>query len=296
MKKLFFALLTFILPAVGFSQSLTVNEVSANMSKGVNKGFEVEIPATAVKDVEKDWKRTLTTGSKAKLSEGNGEIVLRGGDNKNISSKPFTLYSILVSNNDGVKLTVWFTYDDTTFISPHSGKSEANAVSLFVHDFATAEYFLAIKSMYKKERDKLEKQKDDLEKSIKSQEKSSLKITDNKRAIARAQDDLLTNDNDQKEATVAINLQQAELNKDRSGNPEIYKAADKELKELQDAKKKLQDRDQALHKKIDEWNKEITTEERNITTEKQTQSQATEAIEKQKQLIQNLASKLKAIK
>ena len=155
---------------------------------------------------------------------------------------------------------------------------------------------MATKTMYQKERDKLEKLKDDLEKSIKNQEKSNLKITDNKRAIARAQDDLMTNENDQKEASNAITLQQAELNKDRSGNPEIYKAAEKELKEMEDARKKLQDRNQGLHKKIDEWNKEVATEERNITTEKQSQAQTSAAIEKQKALISNLAAKLKSIK
>ena len=259
------------------------------MSKGINTGLEAEIPATSIKDVERDWKRRLTTGSKAKLTETNGEIIVHGIDNKDISAKPFNLYSILTTNNDGVKLTVWFTNNDTVFFT-------SKPASLLVHDFATAEYFLATKTMHQKERDKLEKLKDDLEKSIKNQEKSNLKITDNKRAIARAQEDLTTNESDQKEASSAITLQQAELNKDRSGNPEIYKAADKELKEMEDAKKKLQDRNQALHKKIDDWNKEVVAEERNITTEKQTQAQTAEAIEKQKTLIANLAAKLKSIK
>ena len=290
MKIFFLPLLALALPLAGFSQTaIVVKEVSANMSKGINTGVEAEIPATSIKDVERDWKRRLTTGSKAKLTETNGEIIVRGIDNKDISAKPFNLYSILNTNNDGVKLTVWVTNNDTVFFTSKSA-------SLLVHDFATAEYFLATKTMYQKERDKLEKLKDDLEKSIKNQEKSNLKITDNKRAIARAQDDLMTNENDQKEASNAITLQQAELNKDRSGNPEIYKAAEKELKEMEDARKKLQDRNQGLHKKIDEWNKEVATEERNITTEKQSQAQTSAAIEKQKALISNLAAKLKSIK
>ena len=295
MKNLLVTCLTIVLPWLGFSQTIQVREVNSNMSKGVHSGFETEIPATAVKDVERDLKRRLTAGSKAKLTEANGEIAVHGIDNKDISAKPFNLYSVITATNNGVKLTVWFTYNDTVFFTK-SGNSDATAASLFVHDFAAAEYFLAVKSMYQKEREKLEKLKDDLEKSIKLQEKSNLKITDNKRAVARAQDDLVTNDNDQKEAASAINLQQAELNKERNGNPEIYKAADKALTELQDEKKKLQDRNVGLHKKIDEWNKEITTEERNITTEKQTQSKADGAIEKQKLLISELAAKLKAIK
>jgi hypothetical protein len=290
MKNALFAFLIFILPSVAFSQvSIQVKEVNTNMSKGINNGFEVEIPATAVKDVERDWKRRLTVGNKAKLAEANGEIAVHGIDNKDISPKLFNLYSVLVSNNDGVKLTAWFTYNDTTFFTTAAAK-------LFMHDFATAEYFLAVKSMHQKERDKLEKLKDDLERSIKIEEKSELKITDNKRAIARAQDDLVTNDNDQKEASTAINLQQAELNKDRNGNAEIYKAADKELKEMQDGKKRLQDHNLTLHKKIDEWNKEIANEERSITVEKQSQGQTAVAIEKQKSLIADLAAKLKAIK
>ena len=156
MKNHFLAYLILCLPMLGISQTvIKVKEVTVNMSKGVNTGFETDIPATALKDVEKDWKRRLTSGSKAKMTETNGEIAVRGIENKDIAARPFNLYSILASTNDGVKLTVWFNYNDTTFFSAKSGKSETTAASAFVRDFAAAEYFLAIKTMHQKERDKL---------------------------------------------------------------------------------------------------------------------------------------------
>jgi hypothetical protein len=290
MKSLFITGLFFGLAITCVAQvSIEVKEVSANMSKGVNKGFETEIPGTSIRDVERDWKRRLTVGSKAKLSEANGEITVHGIDNKDIAAKPFNVFGILIATNEGVKLTAWFTYNDTVFFTNPSA-------SLFVRDFARAEYYLAVKNLHQKERDKLEKLKDDLDRSVRVEERSEMKIADNKRLIARAQEDLVTNNEDQNDATTAINLQQAELNKDRNGNAELYKAAEKALQSLQDDKKKLQDKNQSLHKKIDEWNKEISNEEITVSNEKKTQGQSVDAIAKQKLLIQNLAVKLKTIK
>lgn len=296
MKTIFVALLSMVLTTAGFSQAIKVKEVTVNMSKGMNNGFEVDIPQAAAKDVEKDWKHRLTVGNKAKLAETNGEIGARGIDNKDIATQPFNAYCIVSSSTGGVKLIAWFTFNDTTFFATKSGRSEAIAASRFVRDFANAEYFITVKNTYEKEREKLDKMRDELEKSVKAQEKSALKISENKRAIARAQEDLAANDNDQMEATAAVNLQQAEVDKARNGNPDIYKAADKELKELQDEAKKLKSKNADLHKKIDEWNKENTTEDRNMTSAKKDQAKATDTMEKQKALIKDLAAKLKAIK
>jgi hypothetical protein len=296
MKSIFLALLSLVFTIAGFSQAIKVTEATVNMGRGLNNGFVVEIPQAAVKDIERDWKHRITVGNKAKLTETNGEVVARGVDNKDIAGQLFNVYCVTTSTAGGVKFTAWFTFDDTIFFATKSGRSEANAASRFVRDFASAEYFITVKNTYEKEREKLDKMRDDLEKSIRAQEKSALKISENKRAIARAQEELATNDNDQMDATTAVNLQQAEVEKRRNGNPDIYKAADKELKELQDEAKKLKNRNTDLHKKIDEWNKENTAEERNITSAKKDQAKATDTVEKQKSLIKDLAAKLKAIK
>ena len=296
MKNHLLILLLFIFPLAGFSQtSIKVKEAAATMSKGSNNGFEVEIPQSSAKEVERDWKRRLTAGSKAKLTETNGEIAMRGWEDKEIAQQLFNVYSIIASTESGVKLTVWFTYNDTTFFNTKSGKPEATAASRFVRDFAAAEYFLAIKSAHQKAREKLDKLKDELEKNVRLEERSTQKIAENKRAVARAQEDLATNDNDQKEATAAITAQQADVAKARAGNAEVYKAAAKSLEEQQDAKKKLQSRSEDIHRKIDGWNKEIAAEDRSMATAKQGETQAADAISKQKLLIKDLEAKLKSI-
>ena len=295
MKNIFTAILTLLLPLLIVAQnSVSVKPTTAKMSKGTNPGFETEIPYANIKDVEKDWKHRLTAGSKVKQSEANGEIAVKGIDNKLVSSQPYNVYCILTATNTGVKLNAWFTYNDTVFFTP--GKSDNTAAQRFVQDFANGEYFLAVKASYKKERDKLEKLKDDVEKYTKDQERAALKISDSKRAIVRAQEDIVTNEDDQKESTTAIALQQAELVKARDDNAEIYKTADKTLKDEQDAKKKLQDKNAELHKKIDALNKDIANEEKNIASEKQLQDKTMDAIENQKLLVAGLSAKLKAIR
>ncbi len=297
MKNLSLILLLFSLPFAGFSQSsIKVKEALATMSKGNNNSFEVEIPQTSAKEIERDWKRRLTAGSKAKLTENNGEVAVHGWEDKEIAQQVFNVYSIIASTESGVKLTVWFTYNDTTYFTTKSGRTEAIAASRFVRDFAAAEYFLSIKVAHQKAREKLDKLKDELEKNVRLEERSVQKINENKRAVTRAQEDLSTNDNDQKEAAAAIITQQAEVTKARAGNAEIYRAASKSLEEQQDAKKKLEARSEDIHKKIDGWNKEIAAEERNIATTKQTETQTSDAITKQKQLIKDLEAKLKTIR
>ena len=297
MKNIFLILTLFILPMAGFSQSsVKVKEVSMAMSKGTNNGFEVEIPQSNAKDVAHDWKHRLMAGSKAKLTESNGEIAIRGWEDKEISQQLFNVYSIISSTADGVKLTVWFTYNDTTFFTTKSGKADATAASRFVHDFGAAEYFLSVKNAHQKAREKLDKLKDDLERNVRAEEKANQKITEDKRAVNRTQEDLVTNDNDQKEATLAIATQQAEVTKARAGNAEVYNAANKSLEEQQDEKKKLQSRADDLHKKIDGWNKEIASEGKDLATAKQAEAQNTDAITKQKLLIKDLEAKLKTIR
>jgi len=297
MKNFQLIILLFIMPFWGEAQTaIKVKEVTLAMSKGTNNGFEVEIPQSSAKDVERDWKRRLNAGSKVRLTENNGEIAVRGWEDKEISQQTFNVYSIIASTESGVKITVWFTYNDTTFFTTKSGRVDATAASRFVHDFSAAEYFLAVKSAHQKAREKLEKLKDELEKNVRIEEKSALIVTENKRGITRAQEDLATNDNDQKEATANIALQQAEVTKARAGNAEVYKAANKSLEEQQDGLKKLQVRSEDLHKKIDELNKENAAEERSIAAAKQAQTQTTDAIAKQKLLIKDLEARLKAIR
>jgi len=94
MKNITVLLLLFALPVTSFSQSsVKVKEVTLAMSKGTNNGFEVEIPLSNAKEVARDWKRRLTAGSKAKLTETNGEIAMHGWEDKEITQNLFNLYS-----------------------------------------------------------------------------------------------------------------------------------------------------------------------------------------------------------
>jgi hypothetical protein len=288
-----FAFLPFIIMA---QKQINVAEGSYTMSTGVHNGFKTEIPQTAIKDVIRDWKKHLGVNGKGKISETNGEVSMKGAINNLISAKPFNIYSIASSSPAGVVLTVWFTPNDTVFLSKQKNSTEATAAQRFVRDFAAAEYYLAVRDELKHEREKLEKQKDELEKAIRDEERTAIKVAENKRAIARAEEDLATNDADIKSIIAEISLQQAEVNKTRAANADAFKEADAGLKTLEDSKKKLEDRKEALHKKIDEWNKNLASSDRGVTNAKQNQKQILADIEKQKVLVRDIEAKLKGIK
>ncbi|HWB62058.1 MAG TPA: hypothetical protein VG603_01015 [Chitinophagales bacterium] len=287
-------LFVLLLPVSLFSQKqVSVVIKTSAMSKGSQPAFEVDIPQTSLKDVERDWKKYLGVNTKAKVSETTGEILAKGASYPEISKAPFNIYSKVIATTEGVTLTAWFTPNDSIFFSKGS---EATAAQRFVRDFAVAEYYLAMRDQYQDERQKLEKMKDELEKQVRDEEKSNIKIADNKRAIARAQEDLATNANDQKDVAANITLQQTEVTKARSRSADALKEADNQLKKMEDDLKKLKDKEESLHKKIDDWNKQNTAEARDVDNSEKAQKESQAAIEKQKQLIANLALKMKAIK
>ncbi|MDB5281152.1 MAG: hypothetical protein JWO06_227 [Bacteroidota bacterium] len=297
MNRKITSLLLLLIPFIGFSQKqIAVEETSQSMSLGSHPGFKTEIPEGVFKEVERDWKKYLNSAGKGKMSDANGEIVVRGIDNKTISQSKFNIYSKLTATGTGVSLVAWFTTNDTVFFSKKPGGAEAADAQRYIRDFATAEYFLAIREAAKREKDKLEKLKDELEKKIREEEKSTTLIADNKRAIARAQEDISDNQAEQKTVSSEITLRQAELAKARSAGGDIYKAADHALKEEEDRKKKLASHAEDLHKKIDNWNKEIITETRDVNNSTTEQKQITDSIAKQKQVVADIENKLKGIK
>lgn len=294
MKKQLLTLFIGLIALNLFAQKqITVNEGTYAMSKGVKAGFQTEIPQGALKDIEREWERYVSSTCKGHTGGNPVETLTKGAENKIIYPRAFNIYCKIVSTTGGVQLTAWFTEDDNEYFS--SGASGA-AAKRFVRDFAVAQYFLVVRSEYKDQRNKLEKLKDDLEKHIREGEHAAAKTTENKRAIARAQDDIATNEADQKEIAAEINLQQAEVSKLLSANGDLYHGADKAIKDLEDDKKHLIDKKASLQKKIDDLTKDNIANDKVVSAAQAAQKQTAADIDKQKQLIKETEVKMKGIK
>src|SRR5580698_2344458 len=114
MKSKFITLLFALLAVAAFAQEkITVDESPQPMSKGTYPAYMTEIPGAKLKDVQRDWKRYITSGSKGNVLEANDEISIIGAVNKNISLEPLNVYSHLIETTRGVKVTAWLNFKDS---------------------------------------------------------------------------------------------------------------------------------------------------------------------------------------
>lgn len=296
MKQNFLICTLLIASSALFAQKpLIVEESARTFSKGSLTAYSATIPQTTLKDAEKDWMKYMATGSKSKTALVNGEYVLLGAVNKNVSPNPFNVYSKLLETTEGVNLTVWLTENDTVFISKEISADKALAAEKYVRDFVLQEYQETVKAELKAENDKLEalgKEQDNL---VKAEEKSAKKISEAQRSIQKSKDMINTNNADLQNLAYKISSQKGMVERTAS-DQNANKGAKQTLKELENEKKKLQKGIETQNKNIDSMNKQIRDEERNLAEGKEQQKSKIAEIEKQKQVVQTVQTKLENIK
>ena len=279
MNKLLLLLIMSAATFTVFAQTdLSVTETIRPNSKGNFNSFQVTIPQTKLKDVERDWQKYLRDGSKGKPETFNGEIIMRGAVSKNVSPNPFTVYSKLLETSGGVVLTAWITEDDSVFISAELNNDKDLAAKKYVRDFAVEEYKEVVKEELKSEKKTLNNLEDELKSLINDEDKSRKKVNECDRSIQRNRTAISTNEGDQKNKIEQITAQK------------------KTLKTYEEDLKKLQKENEKLNKEIDGWQKDIRTEERSIDKSKADQKFKTEQVEKQKTVIKAIEEKLAGIK
>lgn len=285
-----------ILPIVLFSISITafsqnpivVTVSPAPVSMDTLRSFVVVIPQTILKDVEKDWLKYLRRGSKGKATEANGVNLQTGAVNKNISAEPFNVYSRLISTTGGVRLNVWLGEISISKV-PNSGQHLA--VQKYVYDFVVQQYRHAVEAELKTERAKQQKLGNDLAGYIKSEEKSTKTVNANERTTERAKDAITTNNGDIQNSTDKISDQKQNVERNAS-DQNASKGAKKTLAELEDEKKDLQKENEKKSEKMYDRNKENRKEVRNIENSHENQANTAAALEKQKQVVHDVQTKL----
>ena len=294
MKKILFAAFTVASITVFAQQSITVT-ADASTTKTAQQSFSVDIPQTSLKDVKNDWLKYVAVGNKGKATFVNGEYTQTGAVNKNISPNPFTINSKLIETTAGVRLTAWLAQNNISSASGVANSNQDLAVQKFLRDFALTEYRSAVKRELKNEQNKLAALEKDLTGVIKGEEKSTKTMNANERSNERAGDAIATNNSDIKTSTEKIS-DQKEMVQHTAADPNATKGAKKTLAEMESEKKDLQKQNETQNKNIDNRNKETRAEDRNMQTAQQNHDAKTIAIEKQKEVVAAVQTKLDNIK
>ena len=295
MRSKIIAFISILATTLSFGQTqISVDPDVRPMSKGEFPSYSVEVPQSDVKTIDKDWKKYLSTGTKAKLIELGGEVIMPGAVNKNISSDPFNVYSKLLETNTGVRITAWFNFKDSFYISKQYNNDMDVAAKKYMLDFAMQEYHDVVSNELDGEKGRLKKLQDEMNDLIKAEEKSTKRINEDRRSIDRAKNDITANEGDQQRQADLISNQKGVVSS--TTDPDANKEAVKALKDLEATKKKLEKQNEKMNKDIDGWNKEIREEQRKIDASRADQKLKSEQIENQKQVVASVQDRLAAIK
>ena len=295
-KKIFTATLMIALAIGGFAQQvITVEQGPKEMSKGSRHAFTVIVPEAKLKKVQKEWIDYKKKGSKGKVVEINGEHILNGAVNKNISATPFLIHSKFLETQEGVRLTVFISQNDSLEFSRDPASDHNIAASKYVRDFAVSTYRDVVQEQLDAENEKLGKLKEELADLRKEEDKSIKNISAAKRDISKCEVNTASAKSEILGKIGQITTQKdvvARLN-NSLGNEQ--KEAQKTLKGLEDDKKKLEKNVEKMSKDIDKSNEEIRNEERNIDESKRKQNAKEKDIDSQKAEVQKAEQKLKGI-
>ncbi|HKR03878.1 MAG TPA: hypothetical protein VJY62_04515 [Bacteroidia bacterium] len=286
------ALLPFISSA---QQKIVVNEVIKEMSKGTKNGYDVIIPEAMLREVKADFSHYIRKDSKSRAQEADGELFIIGAVNKNIFSTPFNIYAKLQDADDGVKITAFFTPDDTLFVSTADNEDQSSAIKKYLKEFAVTQYKDFVKKELDSEKRKQKELENQLEDLVNSKQKSERNINEAKRTIEN-------NNRDIESVAKQITAKEDEIIKQKgmvstlkgSGGEE-EKLSQKNLKNLENDKRKLDKDKESMARENDKMNSRMEDEQRNIETSMKLQLEKNTEIEKQKSKVQKTEEKFNGI-
>ena len=260
-----------------------------------SQGFvSVTIPQTEQRQVQKDWVEYAGRGSKGKATVVNGDNLQYGAVNKNISPSQFDISCRLLGTNEGVRVTVWLTENNTLLVSKEQNNDRTLALQKYVHDFAVIEYKQAVMNELKNAQGKQKGMENELTKLIKEDEKSGKRIDRDKASIQHTNDAIITGNHDIQSFTSKIESQKGMVD-NNAEDPNASKGAKKTLSELEDQKKNLQKQNDKRGKEIMNWTDEIRADERALADDKEKESAKRANIETQKQIVKEIQVKLNSI-
>lgn len=294
MKKIFLALLTVISCTAFAQQSILVTMDSVGSNDNLRNAFTVDIPKVSLKDVERDWLKTVGKCAKDNASVVNGENIQKGAVNQNISPEPFTLYSKLIATTTGVRITVWLAQNNIVSASGVANANQDLAVQKFMRDFALSAYEEALEDELKTEERKLRDFEKDMSKAVKEEEKLNKGMKKNERCNEKDQEAIATNKREIQRVIDKI-AEQKKMVELTAADPNANKGAKKTLSKLEDEKKDLQKENEKKSEEIEDRNKEMRASSREKEAAHQVYEAKVAIVEAQREVVNTVKRKLEDV-
>lgn len=290
-------LVVMILPAIA-QVDIDVKMIQAQMSKGMQPCYVVDIPKGVLQDIQQNWIKRLQENNKVKVANNNGELVFSGIKSE-ISMDTIFVYTLFIEKEEWIVMNV-FVEIDSVFFSPSEDKTKLaaektdNAIKSYIRQFAVEQYRLnatedleaeeKLLEQLQDEYDKLGKDNENLEKDISSLEndidKTERSISDVEKEIDLKNQEILTHT-----TGMAALLSQAEK-----------KAAEDKKKDLEKEKNKLEKERTGYKNDISDMKSDIEKNQKQIEENTELQEEKQAAIDAQAEEVKKAQATLDGIK
>jgi chromosome segregation ATPase len=278
---------------------LEVKNLQAQMSKGMQNCYSVEIPGAVLKTVQQNWVKKLQENIKVKVAENGLELVLARVVKTEIINDTISIYSLLIQKDTMVNIDI-FVEIGSVFFSPKDDKTDLatdkidNNIKNYLRSFAVEQYTIVVSNELEDQEKVLKTLENDLEKLEKTQENLE---KDN----SSLENDIEEKEREVKEIDGNIDSKNQELMKhnasmlaivtetDKDAAKEKQKILEKEKKDLEKSRSKARDDISSYKSKIEKNNKAIE----DCKNEQEVKAQE---IEVQNQLVTTVKTKLNGIK
>jgi DNA repair exonuclease SbcCD ATPase subunit len=262
-----------------FSQeTIEVKVESAQMSKGMQTGYMVEIPMAILKDVQQNWIKRLQENIKTRVIASKDEWVLAKVVKSEISSDTISIYSLFIEKEDHIVMNVFVEFD-SVFFSPKEDKTQLtaektdNSIKNYIRKFAVEQYSIAAEADLNAEQRILEELENDLEKLVKDNENLNKDISSLENDIEKTERKITSLDQqielkDQEILAHKTSMQGLVGEDEKKAALEKDKALEKEKNKLEKERVNAKDDISNMKSKIDKNNKTIKDNEK-LQEEKQ---------------------------
>ena len=193
------------------STSILVTTEKKTMTKGTNDALVLELPDSRQKLVEKLWKKYIKQfkASTKKIKRSN-EFLSHAAQIHSITSEPLNLYTSFSQRGNNVYLSLWMELEEDHFLSAYDDSSAfAEAENILIH-FAGQVEKENIRIELQEEEKRLKKLESTLKKLERNNDSYHKEIETAKARIAKAEEKIITNEQEQ-EDTQAMILEQLEV-------------------------------------------------------------------------------------
>lgn len=285
----------FIAVHIVAQERIIVRQVTHQMSKGEQPGYEVNIPEANLASVKKEWMRYLEKNTKGDAVQKGHEIVLEHIVKEDISPDTTTIYSMILLGDDQLELHAFYEINDKFFRlsdDPATIKSQKihRSIEAHLYDFAVDQYRNAVSEELDLEENhlkELESELKDIQKNIESLRKD---IAGSVEQIKKHETEISLLEVEKEQYMEQLEGKRIESTaiKDK----EEMKVHDKIVKGIEKSKRKVEKSIEKEKKKIISEEADISGYETSLKRNEKLEEEKLEEIREQREVISRVEEKL----